>query len=68
MKTAGGLFLWGIVIYIFFTKFARNNEESYDYKRKGKIPATEITGHDEVPLTTADVERAFAESAPVPET
>lgn len=67
MKTAGGLFLWGIVIYIFFTKFARHNEESYDYKRKGKIPATEITGHDEVPLTTADVERAFAESSPVAE-
>jgi putative membrane protein len=64
MKTAGGLFLWGIVIYLFFTRFAASNADSYDYKRKGKMPASEITGHDEFPLTTADVERAFAETAP----
>lgn len=64
MKTAGGLFLWAIVIYLFFTKFAANQEESYDYKRKGRIPPAEITGHDELPLTTADVEREFARSSP----
>jgi putative membrane protein len=64
MKTAGGLFLWGIVIFLFFTKFAARHGESYDFKRRGKIPPLEITGHDEVPLTTADVEREFAKSIP----
>ena len=67
MKTAGGLFLWAIVIYLFFTKFSARQSEDYDYKRRGRMPAVEITGHDEVPLTTADVERAFAETVPPPE-
>ncbi len=63
-QLAGGLFLWGIVIYLFFTKFAAGHADSYDYKRKGKMPSAEITGHDEFPLTTEDVEREFAQSAP----
>lgn len=67
MKTAGGLYLWAIVIYLFFTRFAKRYEESYDYKRSGRIPTAEITGNEEFPLTTADVERAFAESAAPPE-
>jgi putative membrane protein len=66
MKTAGGLYLWGIVIYLFFKKFAAGNESSYDYKRPGKIPAAEITGNDESSLTTEDVEREFARSAAPP--
>jgi len=57
MKTGGGVFLWGIVIYLFFTKFAARHSESYDFKRGRKIPVAEITGHDEIALTTADVER-----------
>jgi putative membrane protein len=64
MKTAGGLFLWAIVIYLFFTKFAARHSESYDFKRRGKIPVAEITGNDEIPLTTADIEREFARAAP----
>ncbi len=64
MKTAGGLFLWGIVIYLFFTKFASKFGDEHDYKRKGRMPPSEITGHDEFPLTTADVEREFARTAP----
>ena len=64
MKTAGGLYLWAIVIYLFFTKFAARHSEEGDYKRSGKIPASEITGHDDSTLTTADVEREFARSAP----
>jgi hypothetical protein len=68
MKTAGGFFLWGVVIHLFFTKFAVRNEESYDFKRAGKMPAAEIVGHDEIPLTTEDVERAFARSTPTPDT
>jgi putative membrane protein len=67
MKTAGGLYLWAIVIYLFFTRFTKRYEESYDYKRQGRMPAVEITGNEELPLTTADVERAFAESAAPPE-
>lgn len=67
MKTAGGLYLWAIVIYLFFTRFAARHDESYDYKRRGRMPSAEITGNEELPLTTADVERAFAESAAPPE-
>jgi putative membrane protein len=67
MKTAGGLFLWSIVIYLFFTKFAARHDESYDFKRRGKMPSAEITGHDQIPLTTADVEREFARTVPVPD-
>lgn len=67
MKTAGGLYLWAIVIYLFFAKFAVRHRDSYDYRRRGRIPAAEITGNEELPLTTADVERAFAESAAPPE-
>lgn len=64
MKTAGGLYLWAIVIYLFFTKFAARYSEAFDYKRSGKIPTSEITGHDDDTLTTADIEREFARSAP----
>ena len=64
MKTAGGVFLWAIIIYLFFTKFAVGNDESYDYKRRGKMPAAEIVGNDEIPLTTEDIEREFAKSVP----
>jgi putative membrane protein len=64
MKVAGGFFLWSIVIYLFFTRFADHTGESYDFKRPGRIPPAEITGHDEDPLTTADVEREFANTTP----
>lgn len=62
MKTAGGLFLWAIVIYLFFTKFASGYRGAHDYRRSGRMPASEITGNDEQLLTTADVEREFASS------
>ena len=64
MKVAGGMFLWGVVIYLFATRFAANQGDDYDFKRKGRIPPSEITGHDEHTLTTEDIERAFAETAP----
>jgi putative membrane protein len=67
MKTAGGFFLWGIVIYLFFTKFATRHNDDYDFKRSGKMPAAEIVGNEQVPLTTADVERAFARTHPAPD-
>ena len=64
MKVAGGFYLWSIVIYLFFTKFAVRDDEAYNFRRRGKIPPAEIVGNDEATLTTADVERAFAASAP----
>lgn len=64
MKTAGGFFLWGIVIYLFFTKFAVRDDEAYNFRRSGKMPSSEIVGNDEALLTTADVEREFAASNP----
>jgi putative membrane protein len=67
MKVGGGMFLWAIVIYVFFTKFASSYSESHDYRRGVRMPTAEITGHDEVPLTTADVERAFASVPATPE-
>jgi putative membrane protein len=66
MKIAGGFFLWGIVIYLFFTKFAVRDDSAYDFRRRGRIPPAEITGHDEEPLTTEHVEREFASSTPPP--
>jgi putative membrane protein len=67
MKVAGGFFLWGIVIYLFFTKFSARQGDDYDFRRAGKMPAAEITGNDEMPLTTADVEKAFAQTTPAPD-
>ena len=60
MKVGGGMFLWAIVIYVFFKRFASSYGESHDYRRGVQMPTAEITGHDEDPLTTADVEREFA--------
>jgi putative membrane protein len=67
MKVGGGMFLWAIVIYVFFTKFASSYGESHDYRRGVQMPTAEITGHDEEPLTTADVEREFARVPAAPE-
>jgi len=63
MKLGGGIFLWGLVIY-YFTQFAKDFRTSHDYRRGSRMPAAEIVGNADVPLTTADVERAFAETAP----
>ena len=63
MKTAGGIFLWTIVVYIFFTRFANEYEGEHDYRRRpGSMPDAEIIGSHDAPLTTRDVERAFASS------
>jgi putative membrane protein len=68
MKTGGGIFLWAVIIYIFFKKFASGFEYDNTYKRPRPIPDTELTGDpavdDEVPLTTADVDREFAHTPP----
>lgn len=64
MKVAGGLYLWSIIVYVFFTRFAAAYRSEHDYRRGTLMPDAEILGHDEVPLTTSDVEREFARSEP----
>ena len=68
MKTGGGIFLWAIIIYIFFKKFASGFEYGNTYRRPRPMPDAELTGDsvvdEETPLTTADVEREFAQVPP----
>jgi putative membrane protein len=64
MKVAGGLYLWGFVIYFFFRHFATDYAAEHDYRRPGRIPDAEIVGNDDNTLTTADIEREFAQSRP----
>jgi putative membrane protein len=64
MKAGGGVFLWSIVVYLFFGRFASRFDESHNYRRGATMPDAEIVGRDLLPLTTADVERAFADTAP----
>ena len=63
MKVGGGLFLWSIVIYMFFTRFVRTDEDGpASYRRAGRMPSAEITGNDEFPLTYAQVAGEFDRS------
>jgi len=64
MKVGGGFYLWSIIIFLFFKRFAVRHEEDFDYRRGSTMPDAEIVGHDEQPLTTADVEREFAATTP----
>ncbi len=59
MKIGGGMFLWAIVVYLFFKRYSRNFEQEVSYVRKGRMPAAEITGNDEEPLTYDAVQAAF---------
>ncbi|MEY2973876.1 MAG: hypothetical protein RIR49_296 [Actinomycetota bacterium] len=63
MKLMGGMFLWALVI-VYFIRFARQFRTSHDYRRGSRPHDSEIIGVEEHPLTTADVEAAFARSAP----
>ncbi len=65
MKIGGGMYLWALVVYFYFTRFARGYGREHDYRRHDRIPDAEIVGNDDVALTTADVEREFAGSRPV---
>jgi putative membrane protein len=64
MKTGGGIFLWTVIIYIFFKRFASSFEYGNTYRRATPMPEAELTGDLTIdgqrPLTTADVEREFA--------
>jgi putative membrane protein len=73
MKTGGGIFLWSIIVYLFFRRFAAGYHEANEdsYRRGRAIPASEMTGDHTTdhgrPLTTADVERAFAQVPAAPD-
>lgn len=62
MKIGGGFFLWGIVIYMFFQRFGREDRDVNTYRRGGTMPTAEITGTEEFPLTYRDVTEAFERS------
>jgi putative membrane protein len=68
MKTGGGIFLWAIIIFIFFKRFAVGFEYDSSYRRPHPMPDAELTGDatvdGETPLTTADIEREFAQVPP----
>jgi putative membrane protein len=60
MKTGGSIFLWTIIVTLWFTRFSASNRSEYDYKRGRRMPSAEIVGHDDDPLTFAQVQREFA--------
>jgi putative membrane protein len=66
MKLGGGVFLWTIVVYIFFTRFASEYEGAHNYRRgpSNEMPDAEIIATTDSELTTDDVEREFASSRP----
>lgn len=71
MKTGGGIFLWTIIVFLFFRRFVTPNFTAENtYRRSPSVPGPEMTGDNatdtESPLTTADVERAFAQ-VPAPD-
>jgi putative membrane protein len=59
MKIFGGLYLWTIVIFMFFRRFGKGVEAQNSYRRADRMPAAEITGTDEFPLTYGEVTDAF---------
>ncbi len=68
MKTGGGIFLWAIIVFIFFRRFATGFEYGNTYRRPHPMPDAELTGDSfvdaQAPLTTADIEREFAQVPP----
>ena len=64
MKTGGSIFLWSIIVVLWFTRFSASNRDEYDYRRGHRMPSAEIVGHDDDPLTYAEVEKEFARVPP----
>jgi len=62
MKIGGSAFLWTIVIFWFFRRFAPSSTAEESYRRGATIPTAEITGHDERPLTFDQVAAEFEKS------
>jgi putative membrane protein len=60
MKTGGSIFLWTIIVYLWFTRFAASHREEHNYRRGHTMPTAEIVGHDDDELTYDQVAREFA--------
>ncbi len=56
MKTMAGMFLWALIIG-YFIQYAKQFRNSHDYRRNSSHSPEDV---GEGPLTTADVEAAFA--------
>ncbi len=65
MKIGGGMYLWAIVVYLFFARFAARFGDDNTYRRSRRIPSAEIVGHDNVPITYESVTETF-ERVPAP--
>ena len=59
MKTGGGIFLWTIIIFLFFKRFAAGYSEANSYRRPAPTESEAVA--------TDDLERAFAQTVTVPE-
>ena len=64
MKTGGVIFLWTIIVFLFFKRFAAgyHQEQRDAYKWRSTMPPAELSDDSSV-LTTEDVEREFAKTA-----
>ena len=65
MKVFTGWYMWSIIIFMFFKRFAVGVREENSYRRGGTMPTAEIGGTDEVSLTYRDVAERF-ERTPAP--
>jgi putative membrane protein len=65
MKLGGSTFLWAIVVFLYFKRFAAGFDAENTYVRRGRIPSSEITGHDESELTYQQVTAAFDTTPPL---
>ena len=63
MKLGGSVFMWALIIFIFFKRFASEFFASQSYASGNKMPDAEVTGSDE-PLLYSEVEAAFQRVRP----
>ena len=65
MKIGGGMFLWSIVIYLFFKRFAAQHADANTYRRSRQLGDAKMIDSAEEPLTYETVAEAF-ERHPAP--
>lgn len=66
MKLGGSAFVWTVIV-VLFVRWVNRNQGDLSYRRQGRASTAEIVGHDESPLTAADVNEAFRRSPAAPE-
>jgi putative membrane protein len=64
-QIAGATFLWALVVWMFFKRFASKFEQDNSYRRSTHMPRAEIIGHADEPLTYGEVTAQF-DRAPAP--